>query len=308
MSKEEKGGSKANSNALIGTMITVTIAFVGVFSNQTISDIASEDRKLQIENNKNIADRAEKNRKDQIQIKMISDREIASSNMRVQMFKTLMERYFDENGTDKNSTLDTRIAILELIGLNFQNHLYLKPLFLQLNEELRHDYQKEKLRKTGRAINRFEINNIVGNGGTVNHLELELYEVEPYSNSGNDFYFQLLGITQDNIRITTNIEDKDGFEVTYFDTPFMDNSSNGDFTYSILLSDIDLKAKKATIKFVKFPTDYSNTRNKLYTDSKIANITKKDNGIVDTTKDNKTVDMTEKKSPHKIKGLIHVRE
>ncbi len=290
MSKEEKDGSKVSGNVWIGFVVTFIITFLGLYSNNTISNIASEDRKLQIENNDNIARRAENNRKDQIQIEMISNREIASSNMRVQMFKTLMDRYFNED----NAT-DTKIAILELIGLNFQNHLYLKPLFLQLNEELLNNNKaKEKLRKVGRAINRFEINDIVGNGGTVERLKLKLNETLAYKTSYK-FYFQLLDITEDYIRISTNKEDKDGFEVTFFDTPFMDNSSNSDYTYSILLSDVDLKAQKATIKLVEFPDKYLNTRNKMYTDSIITSKFQIDSGIVDKTQkdDNSTVDITE---------------
>ncbi len=260
MPKEEKDGWDKASIVIKGflaTAVTVTLGILGY---------SSELR--QNENNRNLAKIAEKNRIAQVQVQTMNNREIAATQMRVQMFKTLMERYFDSE-----NNIAAKITILELVGLNFQNNLYLKPLFQKLNEELFNDSKsKEELRKIGKEMNRFEVDNILGSGGSVYRLELNTTD----NITHRMLYFHLLDITEDYIRISTNKEDVDGFKVTFFDMPFMDNSTLGEYTYSISLSNIDLKNKKVIIKLVEFPRYYHSTRNKLYLDSKIADMTKID--------------------------------
>lgn len=271
MAREEKDKwDKASIvvKGFLATAVTVILGVLGYYNDAR-----------QYENNQNLAKIAENNRITQIQVQTMNNREIAATQMRVQMFKTLMEKYFDPN-----NDVATKITTLELVGLNFQNHLYLKPLFLELNEELaNNNISKEKLRKVGKEINRFEVDNIVGNGGQVYHFELKINEIYQHKM----LHLQLLSLNKDSIHLRTRDNDTNGFEVTFFDMPFMDNSTLGAYTYSILLSNVDLKAQKASVKLVEFPLQYHSTRNKLYLDAKIADMTRKE--ILADSDENKSV-------------------
>jgi len=271
MAREEKDKWDKASIVIKGFLATAVTVILGVlgYYNDT----------RQHENNQNLAKMAENNRIAQIQVQTMNNREIAATQMRVQMFKTLMEKYFDPN-----NDVATKITTLELVGLNFQNHLYLKPLFLKLNEELANDnIKKEKLRKVGKEINRFEIDNIVGNGGQIYDFELKINEIYQHKL----LHLQLLSLTNDSIHLKTREDDTNGFEVTFFDMPFMDNSTLGGYTYSILLSDVDLKEQKASVKLVEFPTHYNSTRNQLLLDAKIADMTEEE--VLDGSDENTSV-------------------
>ena len=99
--------------AFAGILISGAIAFYGIKSTTKQTEIA------------------ESNRRAQILVQTMNHRETSASQMRAQMFKTLMEHYFKEKD-DEN----TQIIILELIGLNFQDHIHLKPLFKGLDTKL----------------------------------------------------------------------------------------------------------------------------------------------------------------------------
>ncbi len=214
---------------------------------------------------------AEANRRAQILVQTMNHREESASQMRAQMFKTLMEHYFQEKNDEK-----TQIIILELIGLNFQDHIHLKPLFKRLDLQLANNVQERKaLRKVSSQIKRSEINRIVGSGGESFTLDLSLNKtqiVEPYSMIS----LTLLEVQEDHVRISSNAKnDSDGFEVTFYDTPFMDNSRLGELTYSVLLSSVDPKNNTAKIKVVILPKHYYSSRNNLRFDAMIGDLLEK---------------------------------
>jgi len=121
--------------ALGAIIISGVIALVGIFLNQKQSQIS------------------EANRQAQILIQTMNQREISSSNMRAQMFNTLMQNYF--NGQEDETT---QVAVLELIGLNFQDHIHLKPLFERLDKKLTEKTeQRRALRKAANRIKRIEV-------------------------------------------------------------------------------------------------------------------------------------------------------
>ena len=248
------------TKGVLGVVITAMLGILGY-----MNDVREDER------NSRMAEIAESNRITQVRARILNSRENAAAQMRVQMFKTLMDRYFDPS-----IDADTKIAVLELIGINFQNHLYLKPLFLKLNEELKDEKRKRKLRRVAHNINEIEINNILGNGGNVSKYDLDMAHTIKHGLLN----LRLLEIAEDRIRISPIEENTEGFVVTFFDTPLMDNSQIGSLKYSILLSKIDLKGKTAKIKLVELPPQYYNIRNKLYLDACLADMTKKREGQV----------------------------
>lgn len=74
--------------------------------------------------------RTEKEQQAQMLIQLANAREAALTNLRAQMFQALLQNYF------KQANQRERIAILELIGLNFRDAVQIKPMFELLDTEL----------------------------------------------------------------------------------------------------------------------------------------------------------------------------
>jgi hypothetical protein len=180
------------------------------------------------------------------------------------MFSTLMAHYLK-----KQDDPVTQIIILELIGLNFQEHLRLKPLFEKLEQELGGDEKGlKRLRKAAKNMARIEIDNIIGNGGSSCKVKLSHQQSTTLSEECElPINLTLLDVTKSGIRISTNEDDKEGFNVNYYDMPLVDNSRLGDYTYSIVLSDAEYtQAKKATVKVVLLPEHFYSARHGLHFD------------------------------------------
>jgi hypothetical protein len=235
-----------------GVLIPFAIGFYGVQSNKTQTKIAEESKQAQV------------------LIETMNQRETSASSLRAQMFSTLMQHYFKEKDEKRQHVL------LELIGLNFQDHLHLKPLFEHLDAELKESpVERKNLRRAAKHILRNEIGKIIGSGGEVIESELHVNEpwcVEPY----NIINLTLLDVQEDRISVTSNPEDSgDGFEVTYYDMPFMDNSRLGELTYSVLLSSVDVENNKAKVKVVILPKHFYSSRNSLRFDALIGGLLEK---------------------------------
>jgi len=129
------------------------------------------------------------------------------------------------------------------------------------------------LRKAANHIKRIEIYKIVGSGGEV--IECELVG-DRICNAYGIINLALLEVQEDHIRISPDPEnDKEGFEVTYYDMPFMDHSRLGEFTYFVLLSSTDTKNRKAKIKIVILPKHYYSSENNLRFDAMIGDLLEK---------------------------------
>jgi hypothetical protein len=227
-------------------LVTGAITFYGIYSEKKQFSIA------------------EKNRKSQIVVQTMGNRESAAADMRAKMFDTLMQYYFKE----KEDQI-TQVKILELIGLNFQDHLHLKPLFEKLDAELPGDSQEKKeLRKAAKNIINNEIAKIVGSGGRVCELELVVNQ-EVNVECAGPLRVKLQDVKDDYIMVSLGSSKNNGFNVTYFDMPLVDNTRMGELTYSIILSNIEKKDKKAKIKVVILPQHYYSARNSLLFDAMI---------------------------------------
>jgi len=205
------------------------------------------------------AEEAEANRAAQVLIQALASREAVSSTLRAQMFSTLMEHYFKE---DKDPS--SRILILELVALNFNEQFRLRPLFEQLNSELSEPSHKEELRKVARNVASREISRILGSGGGTCEFDLALEkrvqaECAPVS-------LKLLEVNEDKIRVSTRSDDDEGFDINFFDTPFTDNTRLGELTYSLMLVDVNPTGMTATVELVYFPQHYYSDDNRLKLD------------------------------------------
>lgn len=92
---------------------------------------------------------SEKNRKAQVFVETMNHREAAMSDMKSKMFDTLMRSYFRDVGFfGPGKEVESRVAILETIGLNFHDVLHLKPLFTGLDAEIKKLMADEEVTST----------------------------------------------------------------------------------------------------------------------------------------------------------------
>lgn len=230
--------------SLAGVLVSAAIAFFGFYYGNKEFQIAEENRQKAFKI-------AEQNRKAQIIVQTMGNREKSAADLKAKMFSTLMEHYLKE----KENPVTQRI-ILELIGLNFQENLRLKPLFEKLESELKDNTEEiYKLRSAAKNMARIEIANIVGSGGQV--CEVELDEGDS-TDIGEEcmvpITLSLLGIGDGSIEVST--DENVSFSVSYFDMPLVDNTTLGDYIYSVILSGIDLEQKRAKVKVVVLPEHF----------------------------------------------------
>lgn len=228
------------SKAILAILVPASITFYGLYSEWKRSH------------------ESEENRRSQVLIQTLSNRESSGADMKAKMFATLMEHYF--KGQDEKS----KVLILELIALNFQDQFQLRPLFERLDAVLANPEEKKELRRVVKNIVSREIRRIVGSGGDVCKIELEKNKLSqavcaPIS-------LTLLDVQEDHISVSATPERTDVFEINYFDMPFTDNNRKGELTYSLVLSETNKKDGRAKVKLVLFPRHYYSEENRLKLD------------------------------------------
>ncbi|KHE91073.1 MAG: hypothetical protein SCABRO_03189 [Candidatus Scalindua brodae] len=213
----------------------------------------------------------EENRRAQIVVQTLSNRESATADLKAKMFATLIAHYLKEDKAEHDP--ETQLAILELIGLNFQDNLHFKPLFEMIDIKYKEKAGiNARLRKISQNIARKEIAKIVGSGGSKCKINLKLKEHKKLIDTKCQIPLDiiLLDVKEDHIKVATDEKDLEGFEVNYFDMPLVDNSTKGELTYSIILSETDVNSNTAKVKLVILPPAYYGTRNSLKTDQLIS--------------------------------------
>ena len=82
----------------------------------------------------------EENRKSQVYVQMMTEREKADTSIRENMFKALLDGYLKTLGDDVKKedpeSFGKRIVFLELLAVNFQEFFNAKPLFEEVYEKL----------------------------------------------------------------------------------------------------------------------------------------------------------------------------
>jgi hypothetical protein len=274
--------SEIIAKGFAAVLLPAAIAFYGVYTENSRSREAEQNRKEQ-------AAQAEANRRAQVVIQTLSSRQATVADLKAKMFTTLMQNYFKGG--------EARPKILELMALNFQDDFELRPLFDNLDAELKDQAGKTELRRVARNIVGREIANLVGSGGNVCELDLTQSAADKLRCNGVDagescqeglamangggvtcvpISLRLLKVQEDRIRVAASADDKDGFEVSYFDMPFTDHSSRGGLTYSVVLAGTDQKQGSARIKLVLFPQNYFSGTNKLKLDQRIGELLDQD--------------------------------
>jgi hypothetical protein len=250
---EFSGTGKLNLvvKGLGAVLITGAVTFYGVYSERQQFEIA------------------EKNRRAQILVQTVSTRETAASDMRARMFDTLVQHYFGNPGDDAS-----RVAILEMLGHNFEEDLNLKPLFVRLDAELaaKGSEQRQTLRMAARSVANNELEKIVAAGGKVCQLDFSVGDTH-VSKCINPIAVTLLQVQNDRVTVKTGPAPLDEKVLTYFDLPMVNNRTLGELKYALVLSSTDPQAGKAVLDIVQLPTTYYSVENRLRVDQIITDLT-----------------------------------
>lgn len=205
-------------------------------------------------------------------VETISSREMAAADMRARMFDTLVQHYFGNRQDDA-----TKVAILEMIGHNFENDLNLKPLFMRLDAELAASgsEHRESLREAAGGIARNEIHQIIGAGGTTCELELSVGE-PAMGDCIVPLQLTLSEVLEDRVIVGVEPGPPQPAVITYFDMPLVNNRTMGELRYALTLSSTDPREGKATLLAVRLPTSLYDVENQLRVDQMLSDLTLKE--------------------------------
>ncbi len=227
----------------------------------------------------------EKNRESQIYAQIMSQREQSDSSLRAQMFNTLIGSYFSQ-GVRKDP--DEQIMYLYLLTLNFQEFFDARPLFEELDTQLTGEKRK-KLLDIAREVADRQINLLTKPDNEPIEMTLCVEATEECDNMDTfalktktrSFPFEVVlrnvGSSEVRIRVRSaeagfNFKTIE-FGVSYFDTPFMNNTKliNGS-RFAFVLKNVDTNRKTATVRVVTFPEEYMSLRDRPYFDEMLSRL------------------------------------
>lgn len=239
----------------------------------------------------------EKNRQSQLYVQIMSQREQSDSALRERMFNALISSYF---GKEVSTEPEKQIMYLNLLTLNFQEFFDAKPLFEDLDKKLKGE-SKRKLQNIAREVADRQVNMLTN----PDHKPVELMLCSEqqgdcqltasFSVKGpqRTYYFNVelldVGSSEVSLRVGparggTQQESFDfksvEFDVSYYDTPFMNNTRLADGSrFAITLKNSDPMAKRALLKVVTFPEEFMSLRDRPYFDEILARVRDEKKGI-----------------------------
>ncbi len=227
----------------------------------------------------------EKKRETQLSVQIMMQREQSDSALRSQMFNSLIGSYF---GKDILSDPEKQMMYLHLLTLNFQEFFDARPLYEDLDKRVNPEQRKRLLEIARNAADR-QVNLLTKPNNEPMEMQLCIQETDDckkmntFSMQGQKdtytFATRILSVTQSQIRVRVSSADEKfnfktiEFNVSYFDTPFMNNTKLVDGSrFSFVLRNADPDRKMATIEIVVFPEEYMNLRDRPYFDEMLSKL------------------------------------
>ncbi|MBI5197127.1 MAG: hypothetical protein HZA19_00805 [Nitrospirae bacterium] len=235
----------------------------------------------------------EKNRETQLYVQIMTQREQSDSALRSQMFNSLISSYF---GPDILRDPEKQMMYLHLLTLNFQEFFDARPLFEDLDKRLTGD-RREKLLAIARDAANRQVNLLTKPDREPAEMTLCVEETEACGRMGTfslngkgERSAQLNVVLRDvgpsSIRVRVSSADENfyfkttEFNVSYFDTPFMDNTKLVDGSrFSFVLKNGDSERQMATLEVVTFPEEYMNLRDRPYFDEMLSRLGTDNGGV-----------------------------
>jgi hypothetical protein len=230
----------------------------------------------------------EKNRETQLYVQIMTQREQSDSVLRSQMFNSLIGSYF---GKDILEDPEKQMMYLHLLTLNFQEFFDARPLFEDLNKRVNSE-QRIRLLAIARDAADKQVNLLTKPDNEPTEMRLCVEEsndckkMETFVLKGKDhsypFAVRIQDTTLSDIRVRVSSAEEGfnfktiEFEVSYFDTPFMNNTKLVDGSrFSFVLKNVDPARKIATIEVIVFPEQYMNLRDRPYFDEMLSRLGQK---------------------------------
>ncbi len=230
----------------------------------------------------------EKNRETQLYVQIMTQREQSDSALRSQMFHALIGSYF---GQEILRDPEKQMTYLHLLTLNFQEFFDARPLFEDLNKRVT-DEQRVRLFEIAQDAADRQVNLLTKPNNEPIEIALCVEETDDCKKMGSftlngreglyPFAVSLLEVTPSKIRVRVSSAAENfnfktiEFTVSYFDTPFMNNTKLIDGSrFSFVLRNIDPVRKIANIEVIAFPEEYTNLRDRPYFDEMLSKLGEK---------------------------------
>src|SRR3989304_679071 len=231
-------------------------------------------------------DNEEKNRESQLYVQIMTQREQSDSALRSQMFNFLISSYF---GQEILRDPEKQMMYLHLLTLNFQEFFDASPLFEDLEKRIT-PAQRSMLLSIARDASDSQVNMLTKPENEPIEMILcveeseECKRMDTFTIKGKkkrSFQFSVLlrDVSASEVRVrVSSAEGSFNFKtveigVSYFDTPFMDNTKLIDGSrFSFILKNIDPVRQMATIEVVTFPEGYMNLRDRPYFDEMLSRL------------------------------------
>jgi len=113
------------SRPIQATVTALAIAAIGYFGQQTLTTINSQEQNARL------------------YTELLSKREQAESDLRKDMFNTILGGFFDKEKPEEHN-LSKRILKLEMLALNFGDSLSLGPMFSELSRDIETKFKSNK--------------------------------------------------------------------------------------------------------------------------------------------------------------------
>jgi len=228
----------------------------------------------------------EKNRETQLYVQIMTQREQSDSALRSQMFNSLISSYF---GQEILRDPEKQMMYLHLLTLNFQEFFDARPLFEDLDKRINPEQRVRLLRINRDAADR-QVNLLTKPDNepiemtlcveeTEECKKMDAFTLKGKKNRSYQFAVLLRDVAASEVRVRVSsaggsfnfktIE----FSVSYFDTPFMNNTKLIDGSrFSFVLKNMDPVRQMATIEVVTFPEEYMNLRDRPYFDEMLSRL------------------------------------
>lgn len=230
----------------------------------------------------------EKNRETQLYVQIMTQREQSDSSLRSQMFNALIGSYF---GEDILKDPEKQMMYLHLLTLNFQEFFDARPLFEDLNRRVNPE-QKARLLAIARDAADRQVNLLTKPNNEPIELRLcvesssDCQNMGTFNLKGRDETYpfavrlQDVGPSEIKVRVSSAGENFNfktiEFTMSYFDTPFMNNTKLVDGSrFSFVLRNADPQRKIASLEVVTFPDEYMNLRDRPYFDEMLSRLGEK---------------------------------
>ncbi len=236
----------------------------------------------------------EKNRESHLYIETMTQREKSDSDLRSKMFDSLIGSYF---GKGMETNPEKQMLYLHLLTLNFQEFFDARPLFKDLHKTLTDEKKQERLLAIAREETNRQVNMLTSPDREPAEMVLCVTDTEECHKAGTfnlkikqgkllPLDVRLKEVDSSSARVRISVPPQTfpfktaEFSVSFFDTPFMQNTKLADGTrFSFILKSVDTKSQIAEIEMITFPDAYMSLRDRPYFDEMLSRLGSENGGV-----------------------------